>query len=439
MNRATRLLATGLVWCFTTTSILGVDDTGNKKTDAKSNRPGASFRNLTDEGAWFWYPDPKAVYHEGKHKRTYFGWVTKKASIRVGCYDHETKQTTEATLKEKLKPDSHAVPSLLVRPDGRLIAFYAKHYDKKATLYRVSKEPEDISSWGPEMKVGTDGGYSDFTNAVQLSKEDDAIYLFRRGDNFSTSSDAVHWSSARKLMERMEEKRGHAPYLKVASNGVDTIHLAMVDWGPVDSHGVKSSIYYARYHGGTFFKADGSNITDMKNLPIKRADADKVYDGSSTGFSGWLGDIAIDAAGNPVILYHVYLTYCKDGQTHLRYRYARWDGKRWDNHTITEAVSMRYRGCYPYGGNSLDHADPSIVYLATPVQDVYEIEKWMTPDGGASWSSQSVTSGSTKDNLRPTVPRGYRGGDVGLIWMYGDYMNAEGARYGDYDTVLKFK
>jgi len=28
---------------------------------------------------------------------------------------------------------------------------------------------------------------------------------------------------------------------------------------------------------------------------------------------------------------------------------------------------------------------------------------------------------------------------VGLIWMYGDYMNAKGARYGDYDTVLKFK
>ena len=96
--------------------------------------------------------------------------MTKGASIRVGCYDHETIQIAEVTLKEKLKPDSHAVPSLLVRPDDRLIAFYAKHYDKKASYYRVSENPEDISAWGPDMQVGTDGGYSDFTNVVQLSK-----------------------------------------------------------------------------------------------------------------------------------------------------------------------------------------------------------------------------------------------------------------------------
>ena len=207
MNAATRLLVTGLVWCFTTTSVLGADDTGNEEADAKSNRPGASFRNLTDEGAWFWYPDPKAVYHEGKHKRTYFGWVTKAASIRVGCYDHETKQITKTTLREKLNPDSHSVPVLLVRPDGRLIAFYAKHYDKKATLYRISKEPEDISSWGPEMEADTNGGYSDFVNVVQLTKEDNRIYLFRRGDNFSVSSDAIHWAPARKLIQRWKKKR----------------------------------------------------------------------------------------------------------------------------------------------------------------------------------------------------------------------------------------
>ena len=301
-----------------------------------------------------------------------FGWVTKAASIRVGCYDHETKQVTKATLKEKLKPDSHGVPSLLVRPDGRLIAFYAKHYDKKASLYRVSENPEDVSSWGPEMEVGTDGGYSDFTHAVQLAKEGNRIYLFRRGDNFSVSRDAVHWTPAKKLMEKKireghKRRSGHAPYLKVASNGTDAIHLALVECGPVDWKDVKTSIFYACYRDGALYKANGSKIKDLGQLPLKEVEAEKVYDGNSAGFAAWLGDIAIDRAGNPVILYFVFLTYGKDAQTRLRYRYARWNGKRWDNHTITEAVSTRHPGCYNSGGPSLHHGDPSIVYLARPV------------------------------------------------------------------------
>ena len=449
MNRATHLLVTELVCCFSVTSVFFPDNTKSAgvavsnfpkdKADSKLDCPGRSFKNLTDDGAWFWFPDPKAIYYEGKHKRTYFGWVNKAGNVRVGCYDHETKETTDAILRERLNPDSHSVGALLVRPDGRLIAFYARHYDKKASLYRISNCPEDISSWSDEREVTTGGGYSDFVNAIQLTKEDNKNYLFRRGDNFSTSNDAVHWTPARKLMERMWPRRGHAPYLKVASNGIDTIHFALVECGPTDSPDVRTSIYYACYHDGAFYRADGTTIKSIEDLPIKRAEAEKVYDGNSSGFSAWLGDIGIDAAGNPVIVYHVYVTYCKDGRTDLRYRYARWSRNQWEEHEITPAPSSRARGCYPAGGITLDHAHPSIVYLSKPTSGVYEIERWMTSDGGATWTSEYITSGSEKDNIRPVVPRGYKGGDVGLIWMHGDYLNTDGARYGDYDTVLKFK
>lgn len=434
MNTATRLLAMGFVWCFTTTSLLAIDDTGNKGADAKRNYPGRSFANLTDEGAWFWFPDPKAVYYEGKHKRTYFGWVSKAVSIRVGCYDHETKQITEATLREKLNPDSHSVPVLLVRPDGRLIAFYAKHYDKKATLYRVSKEPEDISSWGPEMEADTNGGYSDFVNVVQLTKEDNRIYLFRRGDNFSVSSDAIHWAPARKLIQRWKENRGHSPYLKVASNGQDTIHLAFTNAHPRE---LNNSVYYACYRNGTFYKADGSRIRDVESLPLNSAEADRVYDANRSGVTAWLWDIAITGSGDPVIAYVAY----PEVDDH-RYRYARWNGNRWEDHEVVRAgpgiTQCKTEGYYS-GGITIDHANPSIVYLSKCTKGVFEIERWVTADKGATWTSESVTSGSTKDNFRPMVPHGYRSGDVGLIWMYGDYMNFNGARFGDYDTVLKMK
>ena len=434
MNRATSLLLTGLFCYFTVASVFGADNTKKKEANSSFDRSGQSFKSLTDEGAWFWYPDPKAVYYEGKHRRTYFGWVNKAASIRVGCYDHETKQVTEVTLREKLNPDSHSVPALLVRPDGRLIAFYAKHYDKKATLYRVSKEPEDISSWGDEMEVDTNGGYSDFVNAVQLAKEGDKIYLFRRGDNFSVYSDAVHWTPARKLIQRWKEKRGHAPYLKVASNGQDTIHLAFTDAHPTE---LNNSVYYACYRNGTFYKADGSKIRDVESLPLNSAEADRVYDANRSGVTAWLWDIATTGSGDPVI---TYVAYPEVGDH--RYRYARWNGNRWEDHEVVRAgpgITQCTPEGYYSGGIIVDHANPSIVYLSKYTKGVFEIERWVTTDEGATWTSEKITSGSKKDNFRPMVPHGYRGGDVGLIWMYGDYMNFDGAKYGDYDTVLKMK
>ncbi|MEZ4997224.1 MAG: hypothetical protein R2758_07120 [Bacteroidales bacterium] len=52
-----------------------------------------------------------------------------------------------------------------------------------------------------------------------------------------------------------------------------------------------------------------------------------------------------------------------------------------------------------------DHNDPSTVYLSRPVNDRYEIEEWITGDGGRSFSGTAITSKSLKDNVRPFVAR----------------------------------
>ena len=38
-------------------------------------------RELTSSGAWSWFGDPRAVYHEGAHRRTYTGWVSRDGSV----------------------------------------------------------------------------------------------------------------------------------------------------------------------------------------------------------------------------------------------------------------------------------------------------------------------------------------------------------------------
>ena len=72
------------------------------------------------------------------------------------------------------------------------------------------------------------------------------------------------------------------------------------------------------------------------------------------------------------------------------------------------------------------------MYLSKPVSGIFEIEKWVTSDGGVSWISEKITAGSSKNNVRPIVPRGHQSGDAGLFWMYGDYKH-----WTDYSTELK--
>jgi hypothetical protein len=54
---------------------------------------------------------------------------------------------------------------------------------------------------------------------------------------------------------------------------------------------------------------------------------------------------------------------------------------------------------------------------------VWEVERWVTPDHGRTWRSQTLTRGSkhrTK-NLRPITVYGHRGGELQVLWMRGHY------------------
>ena len=73
------------------------------------------------------------------------------------------------------------------------------------------------------------------------------------------------------------------------------------------------------------------------------------------------------------------------------------------------------------GGITLDHNDPSIVYLSRRVGRVYEIEMRRTDDRGRTWSRTRITSDSPTDNVRPVSPRGLHPGESEVIWLRGHY------------------
>jgi hypothetical protein len=118
----------------------------------------------------------------------------------------------------------------------------------------------------------------------------------------------------------------------------------------------------------------------------------------------------------------VYATFPTD--TDHRYRYARWDGSRWiDRELVPAGGSMSVDPSEPNysGGITLNHDDPSTVYLSRQVNGSFEIEVWTTRDRGATWSWRPLTSPGRGDNYRPISPRGQRGDDMDIVWMHGAY------------------
>ena len=389
--------------------------------------PSAMFhRTLSKDGAWCWFQDPRAVYIEGEHRRTYAGWVTKTGQLKIGFHDHDTGMTAEHTLKEEWEANDHSANSLLVLPDKRIMTFYTKH-NKRGLFCKRSLKPEDINGWEKEIIVADTPAVT-YSNPVYLSDEE-RFYVFWRGQTwkptYSTSGDGTTWAEPRVLLEEKgREAHNIRPYTKVVSDGKSTIHFAFTDGHPRDES--KNSVYYMKYNKGAFYRADGRLIGSIDNLPIGHSACDIVYNGKSNGIRAWIWDIALSPEGNPVIVYAVF----PDEKDH-RYRYACWNGRQWLDSEIVPAgkwfprTPRRKTEREPHysGGIGLDHADPSRLYLSREINGIFEIEARRTNDGGKQWEIEPITIDSRYDNVRPVVPSGYGGPDHHLLWMRGEYFH----------------
>ena len=420
----------------------------NTSPPVKPNKAENTITTLTDNGAWCWFSDPRAIYYEGSHQRTYAGWVDDQGNIMVGYYDHQTKLTKQVTLHEKLQIDDHNNPSLLMGVDGKLMVFYSEHSSKTPILMAKAKYPESISSWetiepltlnDSSLFEGASNTYT-YTNIINLEKEDNKLFLFWRGTdfkpNFSMSIDqGVTWSIGRILILPERSYQNRRPYLKVASNNTNRIHFAFTDGHPRNEP--TNSIYYARYENDTVFKADGQTIKPWSEMPVSPISCDLVYDAGSTGERSWIWDVAENSEGNPVLVYSRF----PNDSTHL-YCYAIWADNRWKNFQMINSGSW-----FPHtkegeierepnysGGITLNHADPSIAYLSIEKSGIFEIERWKTSDNGLNWSRTEITQNSEHDNIRPFVVRSYSPiNQPSVLWMtIRHYFH-----YTDYNASIK--
>lgn len=384
-----------------------------------------SSTTVSASGAWCWFGDPRAVHFVGERSRTYVGYITAAGQIAVSQYDHVTGALTSSVVYVRtpgdptVTVDDHACPSIVIRPDRRVVLFWSGHAGP-VMYYRRSARPEDISAWEPLKKVPVNSpgsyGYT-YPNPVQLPAEPGKLYLFFRGGSFNptftTTVGGDRWTDAQTLIS----VPGQRPYLKVATNGTDMLHFAFTDGHP---RNVNTSIYYMYYHQGNLYRP-GRRLIGPLGVPIEPRQAEKVYDAvdNPTG-RAWVHDIAVGADNRPVLTYATFPT-----PTDHRYRYARWTGTSWfDRELCTAGDSISEDPAEPNysGGITLDADDPTVVLMSRQIGPVNEIERWSTGDGGRTWSREALTSQSTQTNVRPISPRGLNGqGRFSAIWMNGRY------------------
>lgn len=401
--------------------------------------PGESFPTFTADGTWCWFSDPRALAHDGK---TFAGWMYSDGSVVVGSWEHATGKIVTQTLHPRFERDDHNNPALLVLPDGHLAAFYSRHARGDMFL-RVTARPSDISDWQPERSLGFHDPKrgrqgTTYANPVILADEENALYVFWRAADFkptfAVSRDLGEtWSAPRTLIARPGADGGNRPYVKLRSDGRGRIDFVFTDGHPRNEP--TNSVYYVRYERGSFFKADGTRLGGLADLPLDPARCDRVYDGVGDG-RAWIWDITTSPDGQPAIAFSRH-----PAEEDHRYAFARWDGKAWATSEICTAgkwfpqtpSGKKEREPHYSGGLALDHAAPFTVYTSRRIEGVFEIEKWQSADAGKNWSGQPVTAGSDHDNVRPFVVRHAATGGPLLLWLGSEHY----VHYTDYHTTIR--
>jgi BNR repeat-containing family member len=279
-----------------------------------------------------------------------------------------------------------------------------------------------------------------YTNICQLAAERDKLYLFWRGadykPNVSVSLDSGRsWEQGKILILPERIYKDRRPYIKITSNNKDVIHFAFTDGHP--NAEPTNSIYYAKYRDGALYKANGEKIIDWSELPLSPNLSDIAYDATQSKEKAWIWDVAENKDGNPVLVYSRFPT----DSSHVYY-YTVWDNNKWNHHLLTNSgrwfpqtqPGKTEREPNYSGGIVLDHEDPSIVYLSTSKNGVFEIEKWTTPDKGNDWKVEEITSHSEFNNVRPFVIRNHPPADsLSVLWLnVKKYVH-----YTDYETAVK--
>lgn len=407
---------------------------------------------FNDNGAWCWYQDERVVI-DGANGTMLIGSVASSdgaggkergGDIDLTIYHFQTGQSQIVALHHALQQqDDHNTAAILIRPDGRYLAFYTRHNQDRISYYRISRDPHDATRWREEQSFDWTAAHEaagsrakvTYSNLIYLPAEK-RIYDFARAINddpsFLTSSDqGESWQYGGKLLT--EPKLGYVNgYTKYAANGDGRIDFVTTEHHPRDFN---NSIYHGYVQGGKLHRSDGTVVDEelFGNKGHPQSELTRVFAANSvvdgeTMTHAWTMDIHIGRDGQPCALISCRANDVpeKSNFRDHRFFYCRYDGRAWRVFPLAKAGARLWDAEEDYTGlGALDPGDVNTVYISTTIDPrdnstlaFHEIFKGVTADGGKSWKWSAITEHSGADNLRPIVPicpKGY----FALLWFRG--------------------
>lgn len=408
---------------------------------------------LTNNGAWCWFSDPRAIYTK-KNETIVTGWIDNVGNVYAASLNPHTNQITTNKLYTELEVDDHDNPAFVELADGRFLSQYTWHNGTikgMGVIQNTTDQPYAVDRFGTAVvfKPYTEElvqkyqkqTYS-YANPFRLASEDNKLYSFGRWIGFKpnliTSTDNGNtWSDPKVVITSKKLDTNNRPYVKYHSDGKSKIHLLFTDGHP--NNEPLNSVYYCYYENNAFWRADGTKICTIDQLPFHPEDASVVYKATPETGKAWIFDIATDKKGRPVIAYTRYPT----NQQHL-YHYAVYHKGRWEDNMLinsgtwfpeNEAGKKQREENYS-GGMTLDPLNPATVFISHQIDGIFELSKANTGDLGKRWKLTPVTRNSTLNNVRPVIPRYRKKKDpVVLMWMqFRKYIH-----YTDYDSDIRYQ
>lgn len=397
---------------------------------------------LGQTGIWTWFTGPRAVVSDGK---LFTGWLKPgNADVVVSSYDLADGTYEEnATLWTTIQNDDHANPALWAHPDtGKIRVFWGQHNDS-AIKWRDSTAAGDVGTFDSVETVAT--GYASYCNPHYLADEGRLYYLFRMdisgtgtwrpGLVYSDDPTATTptWSTQRQIFEGGASDR---PYWAYTDNGTDRLDLVFSTGHPAGVSAGAGDIYHFYISGGNFYKTDGTLIRALSTLAttgaITTSEATKVYDatdhkGTAINGNAWPWSIEYDADGHPVIAFSSYSAIDDN-----RYWYARWTGSAWERHEILEDQGSLFGAGDQVedqyvGGLCVDPRNTNRLYVSKQVSATqWDMERWTTEDGGATWATETISADSGIKCFRPYCPRGWVEGAPAVVFCRGLYTVSNG-------------
>jgi hypothetical protein len=437
---------------FTTGGTVIVDDVSGSQVTAQ-NFPGLSVRTtaevddfvvtnvppvarggsqLTANGIWTWFNDPRAITVNGK---TYFSYVTAAGSIMLARLDGGIV-VTEVVVSSALEQDDHDNGGLIVLPGGRIAVFYSKHSsDTVGMRYRVSTNPlPDISSFNAEVQISNGGVDSTAYAKPYYFADDNKIRLYYRSATTTTRPQKVAIADATLIeagtatwsTNSVLNIANNRPYVLMVQNVANRVDFFMTNGHPNE---VATSIYhmYMTVSGGveSYFTTDGTPIAG--GLPIDPSTSATLIDGT-TGGRSWNWSIGIGADGFPRVLYAKYpsSTGARDVFfTDVQYWHGRWNGSAWVKTQLNSGQHSLYANENHYlGGMAFDANDVTTFVLSewNSTNAVNRLVEYSFNEStGVKTQTRIIADDPSSHQLRPYSPRNH-GDDCKWVWAEGGYV-----------------